>query len=170
MANELSGERLERLMRQHAAGLELFAAQWSSAPEDCVQEAFVQLIRQPVPPERVVSWLYRVVRNRAISSQRSWWRRRRREAAFAATRPAWFTSEALTGIEVEELTEALRRLPHKLREVLVVRIWGGLSFDEISTALGISASTAHRRYQACLLSIRQRLEESCPSTIPSNSS
>ncbi len=168
MAGELNGERLEQLMRQHAAALELFAAQWTSTPEDCVQEAFVRLMRQSVAPEHVVSWLYRVVRNQAISTQRSWWRRRRREAAFAAERPAWFDSDRLTSVEVEELTDALRSLTPELREVVVARIWGGLSFDQIGTAVGVSVSTVHRRYQAGLQAVRRKLEQPCPSTNPSS--
>ena len=164
MTDKLNGERLDQLMRQHAAALELFAAQWTPTPEDCVQEAFLQLMRQPVAPERVVSWLYRVVRNRAISTQRSWWRRRRREAAFAAERPTWFDSDRLTSVEVEELTDTLRGLTPELREVVVARIWGGLTFDQIGTAVGVSVSTVHRRYQAGLEAVRRKLEQPCPST------
>ena len=42
-------------------------AQWTEAADDCVQEALIELARQPRVPENVVAWLYRVVRNRAVS-------------------------------------------------------------------------------------------------------
>jgi hypothetical protein len=39
-------ELLARLMAQHLAPLRLFAAQWTDAPEDCVQEVCLQLWRR----------------------------------------------------------------------------------------------------------------------------
>ncbi len=167
MADRLNGEQLEQLMHQHAAALELFAAQWTATPEDCVQDAFVQLLRQPSVPDRLVGWLYRVVRNRAISMQRSWWRQRRREAAFVASRQPWFTSSSLSQPEVEELTAALQAIPAELREVIVARIWGGMTLEQIADAVGASTSTVHRRYQAGLSHLRQRLEQACPTSTPS---
>ena len=56
-------ELLGRLVSEHAAALVLYARQWCDAPEDVVQEAFVKLISQRQPPERVLPWLYRVVRD-----------------------------------------------------------------------------------------------------------
>jgi RNA polymerase sigma-70 factor (ECF subfamily) len=165
MRDRLDGKQLEQLMRQHAAALELFAAQWTSAPEDCVQEAFLQLVRQRSVPDRVVPWLYRVVRNRAISMQRSRWRRRRREAALAETRNPWFDSSSCSAEEILDLTEALRSLPVELREIIVARIWGGLTFEEISSALGASISTTYRRYQDGLEAVRRKLEQPCRNPI-----
>ncbi len=77
-------ERLAQLLDAHAAALELFAAQWTQAPADAVQEAFVELARQPKVPHNIVAWLYRVVRNRAASEARSARRRKRRESAAVA--------------------------------------------------------------------------------------
>ena len=79
MSNQVRPELLQRLLDEHGAALELFAAQWTEAPEDCVQEAFLQLVRQPLPPDRIVAWLFRVVRNRAISLQRAASTRRRQD-------------------------------------------------------------------------------------------
>ena len=70
MARQIDPQQLEQLMNDHGAALELFAAQWSLVPEDCVQEAFLELVRQRRAPDNALAWLYRVVRNRAIS-----WRR-----------------------------------------------------------------------------------------------
>ena len=78
-------ERLGRLFDDHAGSLVLFARQWCNAPDDIVQDAFMALARQSVVPERVVPWLYRVVRNGAIAAARQTGRRRRREARAANT-------------------------------------------------------------------------------------
>lgn len=81
MGSRVTPELLERLLDEHGAALELFASQWTNAPEDCVQEALLQLVRQPRLPDRVVAWLYRVVRNRGISHRRSLASRSRHETA-----------------------------------------------------------------------------------------
>ena len=56
--------------------------------------------------------------------------------------------------------EALQSLPEKHREVIVARLWGGLSFEQIAEALDLSTSSAHRRYQAGLQQLRERLDVS----------
>ena len=71
-------ELIGRLLDEHGAALELYARQLCDSPEDCVQEALVELARQPTAPEEVLPWLYRVTRNKAISASRSARRRRRR--------------------------------------------------------------------------------------------
>jgi DNA-directed RNA polymerase specialized sigma24 family protein len=68
---------LGQLMDNHAAALTQYARQWCLAPEDVVQEAFLKLAAQASMPAAVVPWLYRVVRNLAISAARSEQRRRR---------------------------------------------------------------------------------------------
>ena len=157
MSHEITPELLQRLLDEHGAALELFAAQWTEAAEDCVQEAFLQLVRQPSPPDRVVAWLFRVVRNRAISLQRAASTRRRHESAAARQRP-WFQNEPPAAIDDQTLTAALRALDDQQREVVVARIWGGLSFEQIGEVIGASSSSAHRRYEAGLRQLRTELQ------------
>ena len=47
-------EQLGRFFDEHARALTLYARQWSDAPEDVVQDAFVSLARQRSVPDRVV--------------------------------------------------------------------------------------------------------------------
>src|SRR5258708_7944837 len=82
-----------RLYRQHAAALRLYARQWGGGAEDLVQDAFIRLAQQRLPPERVLAWLYRVVRNEALASFRSAARRRQRERK-ASPGEAWFSTAA----------------------------------------------------------------------------
>jgi RNA polymerase sigma-70 factor (ECF subfamily) len=56
----------------------------------------------------------------------------------------------------------LQRLPDEQREVIVARLWGGLSFEQIAEAAGCSASTAFRRYSAGIDALRRELDEPCP--------
>jgi RNA polymerase sigma factor (sigma-70 family) len=103
-----------------------------------------------------------VVRNRAISQARSAASRRRHETAAAAESRQWFDRRTRAQADLAEAAEALAKLPLELREVLVAHFWGGLTFDEIGELTGTSRSTAHRRFESALLSMRERLGEPCP--------
>src|SRR5262245_40424045 len=92
---------LGRLIEQHAAALVLYARQWCAAPEDVVQDAFVKLIAQKTLPEQLVPWLYRVVRNAAISAARSAQRRRQHEGHAAGRNPAWFIASDEVALDAE---------------------------------------------------------------------
>jgi RNA polymerase sigma-70 factor (ECF subfamily) len=151
-------EILGRLLNAHGPVLTLFARQWTDAPEDVVQEAFVALLRQRHWPENVVAWLFRVVRNAAISAARARQRRLRHEAHSAQHMSAWFAPSEGMALDAEAATRALQALPIEEREVIVAHLWGGLSFEEIATLTSTSSSTAHRRYVAGLTALRERLK------------
>jgi RNA polymerase sigma-70 factor (ECF subfamily) len=149
-------ETLGRLYRQHAPALRLYARQWADGGEDLVQDAFIKLAQQSPAPDRVVPWLYRVVRNGALAAQRAATRRRRRETQ-ASNREAWF-ADADDLIDAHAASRLLAELPMDLREAVVARVWGGLTFEEVAQVVGCSLPTAHRRYQAGLQQLRERLE------------
>jgi RNA polymerase sigma factor (sigma-70 family) len=160
---------LGRLFDEHAGALLLFARQWCDAPEDIVQDAFTALARQKTVPERVVPWLYRVVRNGAISASRQSRRRKRREerAAGLETAPGdpWFAATD-DRIDAELASRLLADLDGETREIIVGRLWGGLTFDEIARLQKCSLSTAHRPYQAGLARLQARLEPQWTSNAP----
>jgi RNA polymerase sigma factor (sigma-70 family) len=158
----LTAERLGQLIDRHAAALKLYARQWCGSPEDVVQEALMQLVAQRKPPDRLVPWLYRVVRNGAISAARKAQRRRRHEAAAGGGR-GWFVPSVEDALDAQAAAQALKALPVEQREAIVARIWGGLTFEEIGELAGCGSSTAHRRYVAGLDGLRERLGVSCTS-------
>lgn len=155
--DDITPESLGSLLDRHAAALELFARQWTTTAPDVVQNAFVKLASQLQPPDQVVPWLYRVVRNGAIAAARSESRRRRHESNTAQLRPNWFIQSPDDRIDAEAASAALAQLPQPHREVIVARLWGGLSFQEIADLLEISSSTAHRHYEAGLSNLREKL-------------
>ena len=55
-------------------------------------------------------------------------------------------------------------LPADQREIIVARLWGGLSFEEIAQLAGESTSTVYRCYQRGLTALRERLGVSCLGT------
>jgi RNA polymerase sigma-70 factor (ECF subfamily) len=153
-------ELLGLLLDTRAAALALYARQWCAAPEDVVQEAFARLAALRSPPGDPVAWLYRAVRNGAISAGRSDLRRRRHESAAACTE--WFLPAEGAALDGATATAAVEALPPDEREVVVAHLWGGLTFEQIAAITGVSSSTAHRRYQAALAALRERLGVPCP--------
>jgi RNA polymerase sigma-70 factor (ECF subfamily) len=162
MPEPVDSEFLAHVLDEHGAALELYASQWTDAPEDCVQEALIELARQPQRPQNAAAWLFRVVRNRAISLARSHQRRRRRESLAAQLRPMSGPGEE-PPIDAAALGQALDALDGVLREALVARVWGQLSFEQIGTLLGVSTSSAHRHYLAALRALRKQLGVPCTS-------
>jgi len=155
-------ELLAQLLDAHGAALALFARQWCRSPDDVIQEALVQLARQASPPDDPVAWLYRVVRNGAVSAARSENRRQRHESAAAARSEPWFTPMPESIVDSADAARALEALPVELRETIVARLWGQLSFEQIAVLTDTSSSTAHRRYVTGLQALRERLGVPCP--------
>lgn len=156
MDSELLGQLLDR----HAAALELYARQWCDTPEDIVQDAFLKLATQRTLPRDPAAWLFRVARNTAINASVAARRRTRRESASAVGVPPWFEPDPTAErgeIDPEAAAAELRALPIAEREVIVARIWGGLTFEEVARLQGCSLTTAHRRYQAGLARLQERL-------------
>jgi RNA polymerase sigma-70 factor (ECF subfamily) len=159
-----------RLYREHAPALLLYARACLHAgvrgegAEDLVQEAFVKLAQQTTTPGQVLPWLYRVVRNDALQAGRGRARRRRREAR-AGSSEAWFASTD-DQLDAQHAARLLAELPLEQREVIVARLWGGLTFEEVALLTGCALATAHRRYQAGLAALKERLEGRCTHTTP----
>ena len=150
-------ELLGRLLDRHAAALALYARQWCGSPEDVVQEAFVRLAAQAETPRDPAAWLFRVVRNGAISASRSETRRRKHESQAAKIDVGWFETLDDSAIDPQTVSAAVRELADDDREVVVLHLWGGLSFTQIAETLESSTSTIHRRYHAALVELRNKL-------------
>lgn len=148
---------LTQLMDEHSARLVLYAQQLCDVPEDAVQDAFVQLVRQQPAPIAPVAWLYRAVRNRSISAARARRRRETHEATAASRRGAWFEATDGEGLDAKTAADLLEALATELRETIVLRLWSDLSLEEIARLTETSTSTAHRRYLQGLNELRTRL-------------
>jgi RNA polymerase sigma-70 factor (ECF subfamily) len=134
----------DRLYERHAAGLYAFALGLTherNAAEDVVQDAFVRLLASSSGVALVRPFLYAAARNRVRDEgRRRSVRRRARVPAPADARPA----------EDWALLEDLRRLEPEPREVLLLKVFGGFTFAEISDLLGIPLSTAATRHQVAV--------------------
>jgi RNA polymerase sigma-70 factor (ECF subfamily) len=150
-------EVLASLIDRHAAALELYARSWCDDPEDVVQVAFVKLAGLPRPPDQPAAWLFRVVRHEAINAGRASRRRRRHEGRAKADVTPWFEPDPGAAIDAREATAALMSLPIEQREVVVARLWGGLTFEQVAALVVGSSSGVHRVYHEALRTLRERL-------------
>src|SRR4029079_16430968 len=123
MTGPIDAEQLGRLLDEHGPALALYAAQWTDSPEDCVQEALIELARQRQSPMHVVAWLYRVVKHGALNAARGDRRRRERESRVMAERFGETAKHADFGNEAAiAATQALVQLGADERELVVMRI------------------------------------------------
>lgn len=149
---------------RNGSRLMLFARQQTRCEadaEDVLQSALVRTwkVHQGAPDHQVVSLAYTNVRRCAIDLGRSNERRKRREEESALDRGelvAWF--ELPEDDTSRALQVALSKLPEKFQEVITLKIWGELTFDQIGKTLDISLNTAASRYRYGMEALRKSLE------------
>ena len=151
-------EQFSEIAARHGPALVLFARQWCDCPEDVVQESLLSLSEQVQIPDDLQAWLYRVTRNGAINASRSNRRRIDRERCVALDAKPWFEHNPEQKIDAEIAKDLLERLPIEQREIVVAKIWGGLTLQQIATISNVAVSTIHRRYKAALDELRKGLE------------
>jgi RNA polymerase sigma-70 factor, ECF subfamily len=148
-------------MEQHGSSLVLLAHQYVSCradAEDVVHEAFVSFWRSRHQAQDRTAYLFTCVKHAAENWLRSRKRRTHRESANA--RPeveTWFTGDLEKNERQKELLNVMARLPSDQREVLVMKMWGGLSFPQIALALELSPNTVASRYRYALDKLRAQL-------------
>jgi RNA polymerase sigma-70 factor (ECF subfamily) len=146
---------------RHGTVLVLLARQWASEPadaEDIVQEAFVRFWRSRAKAKDPAAYLYACVKTCAFDWHRERQRRSRREAVVARSESAPLFAGPLELAERRNaISAALGELSDDQREVVVMKIWGGLSFPQIAEALEVSPNTAASRYRYALAKLREQL-------------
>jgi RNA polymerase sigma-70 factor, ECF subfamily len=148
-----------------APKLLLFARQWAPTytdAEDIVQMAFVRWWqRNPGGDRQHVPLLYAAVRTIALDMRRSQDRRTRREEKADIALPHEDAPCFDPPVEDKEnaalLAKALTRLSDEQREVVTLRIWGGLTFAEIAHSLGQNLNTITARYRYALAALHKAL-------------
>jgi RNA polymerase sigma factor (sigma-70 family) len=128
--------------------------------EDLVHEAFIRLLGQGTCPENVRAWLFCVVRNEAMSLGRRLRLRYTAARVLGQEARPWFEAGIEDRIDAQTVQALMHVLPDHLREIVLLRIWGQLSLQEVSRIVGKPVSTVHHWYQEALETLRQRLESS----------
>jgi RNA polymerase sigma-70 factor (ECF subfamily) len=151
-----NGSRLYMYARQRCACRE--------DAEDMMQDALVRLWhyqeeRGNVPPDLPLA--YSVLRFVALDHGKKQGRKQKKEKAILYLHDAedyWLDSSVEDDDEAEILRQAVNALGEKLREVVTLKIWGGLTFQEIAESMAISPNTAASRYRYALEQLERKLQ------------
>lgn len=156
---------IARLYDEHAPALFSFLLQVTrneADTRDLLQELFIKLARQPellqgVREER--AFLLRLAHNQAIDSMRRRGTRDKVREQLSGEAPALFAPSAEPDEQAfrQALAAALGELPPDQRQVVHLKLWEGLTFEQIAEALDIPLNTAASRYRYGLDKLRQRL-------------
>ena len=154
-------------LREHSSRLYVYARQRSQSREDAediIQDALIRLWgyqeeRGNVPPDLPLA--YSVLRFVAMDHIKKQGRKKRKEDAVIFLHDQedyWLDTNAEDGEEAVLLRQAVEKLGEKLREVVTLKIWGGLTFAQIAEAMTISPNTAASRYRYALEQLERKLE------------
>jgi len=144
---------------------------------DLSQEVFLQVYRKLSSFRRDASlrtWIYRIVINRA-KNQKRWWKRRINEMTAvpieeAETRTRSGRALLRTSDEIapdaelarkeqsQLLHRAIEKLPFDQKTILLLKEIEGLSYEEISTTLGLPLGTVKSRLARARKSLREGLD------------
>jgi RNA polymerase sigma-70 factor (ECF subfamily) len=145
-APELNGAWCQPLYEEKAAGLLLYGRALGLShgeAEDVLQETFLALLQLRAKPEDPGHYCLRAFRNRALNHHRGVWRRLVRE--WESVR--WFERGSAQDEAEAEAMRQLANLPPEQREVIVLKIWNGMTFETLGRLLGVSPNTVAGRYR-----------------------
>jgi RNA polymerase sigma-70 factor (ECF subfamily) len=114
----------------------------ADAAEDIAQEAFVRLLRQPLPEDEVRPWLFTVAMNLVRDRARKTERRQR----LLSGAPPLVTSGQLPDDHVEQseriqvVRAVLEKLPDRDRQLLLMRE-EGFKYEEIAAVIGVAPAS-----------------------------
>ena len=155
----------ERLYDEHAQAVFAFLLNFTqneADTRDLLQELFIRLAKRPelledVREER--AFLLRLAHNLAIDLIRRRGAREKYCEQLSGEIPSVFapTPEADETAFREALSAALGELPPDQRAAVHLKLWEGLTFEQIAELLGIPLNTAASRYRYGLDKLRARL-------------
>lgn len=132
--------------------------------EDLLQDALIKLWayqeeRDHVPPDLPLA--FSVMRYLGLDHGRKKGRLEKRNQKiiqFQKDTDYWLDPALEDTEDAAILRDAVQNLPEKLREVLTLKIWGGLTFAEIGKLLSLSNNTAASRYRYALEQLQKKLK------------
>ena len=156
---------LERLYDTHGQALFAFVLHLTrneAHTYDVLQELFLKIARNPrllaeARDER--AFLIRLAHNLVIDAARRHQAHKRKLDALALEPECFFHAAADPDEQLfrECLARELGLLPVEQRAVVHLKLWEGMTFEGIATALGISPNTAASRYRYGLDKLRDSL-------------
>jgi RNA polymerase sigma-70 factor (ECF subfamily) len=139
--------------------------------EDLLQDTFIKAVTTIKSGRyndegKFLPWIMRIAHNLAID----YFRRERRyptvilEDGSNVFNTLDFSEDSAESIQIrkethERLRELIQNLPEQQREVLMMRHYGEMSFQEIADATGVSINTALGRMRYALINLRKQMNK-----------
>ena len=173
----ISGERgaISQLIDRHSARIRDYIRMMvkdSDKADDILQETLIKAVRtidegRYVDSGKFLSWILRIAHNQVIDY-------------FRQQKSSRTVSEAEAGYDVigslrvaernvedrmisEQIEQDVRRLvehlPEEQREVVMMRYYSGMSFQEIADQTGVSINTALGRMRYALINLRKMIKD-----------
>ena len=161
MADTGRSEELENLMELYGDEIKRFCTLQLRDPfqaEDAAQDTFVKAWKALDTFRNESSqktWLMHIAVNTCRDYQRTGWFRHMDRRIVPEDLPEQSRDDEVPDGEV---TEAIRSLPSKLRTMILLRYYEGLSLKETAAAAGISLATAKRQISKANQLLHERLE------------
>jgi RNA polymerase sigma-70 factor (ECF subfamily) len=117
----------------------------TQAAEDVAQETFIRAYnaaRRADPGDEVRAWLYRIAVNTALNEVR---RRKRERAAIGRVRPEDGLDPMESSDRTSIVSEAIDKLPDRLRVAVICRYFLDLSENEMAQVLKVRPGTVKSR-------------------------
>jgi RNA polymerase sigma-70 factor (ECF subfamily) len=110
-----------------------------------------------------VPLLFAAVRSAALDLLRARTRRERRDTQAAGDRTtSWWDADTVADEErAAAVQAALAGLPIEQREVVTLRIWGGLTFADIARTLDANINTVTARFHSARAALALQIQEAC---------
>lgn len=122
--------------------------------KDCIQEVFLELWkrRERISPTASVKWyLYKAVRLRIFRDQSQWNRNEQINEDYQFVVEFNIESKLIHDFEFQELTTRintiLNGLPARQREIMYLRFYENLDFDQIAEIMNINKQSLHNLLQ-----------------------
>ena len=132
--------------------------------EDVLQDALIKLWhyqeeRGHVPPDLPLA--FSILRYMGLDHGRKKGRiekRNQKIIQFQSNDEHWLDPSLEDSEDAQELRTAVNELAPKLREILSLKVWSGLTFAEVAQVLDISPNTAASRYRYALEQLQKKLK------------
>lgn len=126
--------------------------------EDCLQRLFAKLVRNPaglLGARKLRAYLVRMARNEAYD----WLRRHRQRPQQSLPHENWLVANQPDTDLADQIACGLHQLPEEQRLVVILKVYRGKTFAEISELLKLSPNTVASRYRYGLKKLKVCLEE-----------
>ncbi len=175
--NYLSGDRaaISQLIDRHTHRVRDYIRMMvkdNDVADDILQETFIKAVRvidegRYADTGKFLSWILRIAHNQVIDHFRS-----QKNAKTVSESDAGYNmlgtlrfaertvEDAMISSQIEEdVRRLIERLPAEQREVVVMRYYSGLSFQEIADQTDVSINTALGRMRYALINLRKMIKE-----------